>query len=76
MTSSSPAPGSQPTTTDRHAHTVYECARCGERFVSISRCPDCNVFMHALGIGGVCIHCDEPLLVAELLDDGGATLPS
>jgi hypothetical protein len=30
--------------------------------------------MHALGVGGVCIHCDEPLLVAELLDDGGATL--
>jgi hypothetical protein len=30
--------------------------------------------MHALGIGGLCIHCDEPLLVAELLDEGGATL--
>jgi hypothetical protein len=31
--------------------------------------------MHALGLGGVCIHCDEPLLVAELLNDaGGATL--
>jgi hypothetical protein len=30
--------------------------------------------MHALGVGGVCIHCDEPLLVAELLDGGSATL--
>jgi len=30
--------------------------------------------MHALGIGGICIHCDETLLVAELLDDTGATL--
>jgi hypothetical protein len=54
---------------------VYECISCGERFVGIRRCPDCNLFMHALGLGGVCIHCDEPLLVAELLDDGGATLP-
>jgi hypothetical protein len=30
--------------------------------------------MPALGVGGVCIHCDEPLLLAELLEDGGATL--
>jgi hypothetical protein len=43
-------------------------------FVGVRRCPDCNLFMHALGIGGVCIHCDEPLLETELLDDGDATL--
>ncbi len=75
MTLPSPAPDSQPATTDRPAHTVYECSSCGERFVGIRRCPDCNLFMHALGVGGMCIHCDEPLLVAELLDDGSATLP-
>jgi hypothetical protein len=34
----------------------------------------CNLFMHTLGVGGVCIHCDEPLLVAELLDGQSATL--
>ena len=27
-------------------------------------------------VGGVCIHCDEPLLVDELLDDQSATLLS
>ena len=62
------------TMTDRRARTVYECTSCGERFVGIRRCPDCNLFMHALGDGGVCIHCNEPLLVTELLENGGATL--
>ena len=74
MTPPSPIPDRQPAMTDRHAHTVYECSGCGDRFVGVNRCPDCNLFMHALGMGGVCIHCDEPLLVAELLDNGGATL--
>lgn len=74
MTLLSPVPDSQPAMIDQRAHTVYECSSCGERFVGVRRCPDCNLFMHALGLGGVCIHCDEPLLVAELLNDGGATL--
>ena len=74
MTPASPPPDGQTATTDRYAHTVFECGSCGERFVGVRRCPDCNLFMHALGVGGVCIHCDEPLPVAELLDDGGATL--
>ncbi|MBV9322738.1 MAG: hypothetical protein JO352_03000 [Chloroflexi bacterium] len=74
MTPPSPAPDPQHRIPDRHAHTVFECSSCGERFVGVPRCPDCNLFMHALGTGGVCIHCDEPLLVSELLDDAGATL--
>jgi hypothetical protein len=74
MTPPSPAPDSQWSITDRRVHTVYECTGCGERLVGVHRCPDCNFFMHALGIGGACIHCDEPLLVAELLDDRSATL--
>jgi len=69
-----PTPESQPAMPDRHAHTVFACGSCGDRFVGVRRCPECNLFMHALGVGGVCIHCDEPLLVAELLDEGGATL--
>ncbi len=69
-----PPSDSQPATTNRPAHTVFECSSCGERFVGTNRCPDCNLFMHALGVGGMCIHCDEPLLVAELLEDAGATL--
>jgi predicted RNA-binding Zn-ribbon protein involved in translation (DUF1610 family) len=74
MTSPSPAPDSQPGLAARHAHTVFECSSCGDRFVGIRRCPECNLYMHAVGMGGICIHCDEPLLVAELLDDRGATL--
>ena len=74
VTSPSPVPESQGAMSGRRAHTVYECTSCGERFVGVRRCPECNLFMPALGRGGVCIHCDEPLLVAELLDDGGATL--
>jgi hypothetical protein len=74
MTPRSPAHDSRPATTDRHAHTVFECSSCGERFVGISRCPDGNLFMHTLGIGRVYIHCDEPLLVDQLLDDQRATL--
>jgi hypothetical protein len=60
--------------TDRVAHSVYECSSCGERFVGIRRCPDCNLFLANLGLGGACVHCDEPLLLTELLGDGGATL--
>ena len=74
MTPPSPTHDSEPAGSDRPAHTVYECSSCGDRFVGIRRCPECHLFMHALGVGGVCIHCDEPLLVAELLDDTGATL--
>jgi hypothetical protein len=60
--------------TDRVAHSVYECPSCGERFVGLRRCPDCNLFLANLGLGGACVHCDEPLLLTELLGDGGATL--
>ena len=60
--------------TDRVAHSVYECSSCGERFVGIHRCPDCNLFLANLGLGGACAHCDEPLLLTELLGDGGVTL--
>src|SRR5712691_2807977 len=60
--------------TDRVAHSVYECSACGERFVGLRRCPDCNLFLANLGLGGACVHCDEPLLLTELLGNGGATL--
>ncbi|MDQ6672113.1 MAG: YgzB family protein [Chloroflexota bacterium] len=60
--------------TDRVLHSVYECSSCGERFVGLRRCPDCNLYLANLGLGGMCVHCDEPLLLTELLGDGGATL--
>jgi hypothetical protein len=60
--------------TDRVAHSVYECSSCSERFVGVRRCPDCHLFMRNVGVGGVCLHCDEPLLLTELLGEGGVTL--
>jgi hypothetical protein len=50
------------------AHTVYECSQCGERLVGERRCSSCNVFCRALGLGGRCTECDQPTLLAELLD--------
>ena len=48
--------------------TIYECPRCGQRLVGQRRCPDCNLMARKLGLGGNCPHCDEPLLLLELLD--------
>ena len=50
------------------AHTVYECSVCGERAVGERRCQDCHVFSRALGLGGQCAECDQPILLAELLE--------
>jgi predicted RNA-binding Zn-ribbon protein involved in translation (DUF1610 family) len=50
---------------------VYECPDCGERQAGARRCEDCNLFMRRLGPGGSCPHCDEPVLVAELLGAPG-----
>jgi hypothetical protein len=50
------------------AHTVYECSVCGERSVGERRCQDCHVFSRAVGLGGRCAECDQPILLAELLE--------
>ena len=55
------------------AHTVYECARCGERFLSERRCPDCNLYAGSVGLGGSCPDCDSVILLADLL---GLDLPA
>ncbi len=58
------------------AHTVYECSVCGERQVGDRRCEQDNVFCRALGLGGHCTECEEPILLAELLELGGdAAIP-
>jgi hypothetical protein len=46
---------------------VYECGLCGERRLGEPRCPDCHRFGRAIGLGGLCTHCDEPVLLADLL---------
>ena len=50
------------------AHTVYECSVCGERQVGIRRCEQDNVFARALGLGGHCTECEQPILLADLLE--------
>ena len=49
------------------AHTIYECPSCETRLLGEQRCPDCGVFCRRLGLGGPCPHCDEPVLLADIL---------
>ena len=51
------------------AQTVYECTSCGERLVGERRCPECNLFTRAIGLGGHCPECDTPLLLVDLLGE-------
>ena len=52
--------------------TVYECGGCGARAMGDQYCPDCCTFMRAVGRGGPCPYCDEPVAVADLLEGGGS----
>ena len=47
--------------------TIYECSQCEQRLLGERRCPDCNVMMKKLGLGGLCPECGELVLVSELL---------
>jgi hypothetical protein len=49
------------------APTVYECPACETRLLGERRCPDCHIFCRRLGLGGLRPHCDEPILLAEIL---------
>jgi len=49
------------------AHTIYECPSCSERLVGERRCPECNLFSRAIGLGGHCPECETPLLLVDLL---------
>jgi hypothetical protein len=53
------------------AATVYECGQCGSQQLGQQRCLDCRVFGAAVGLGGACSHCDEILLLSDLLPDFG-----
>jgi hypothetical protein len=50
--------------------TVYECGRCGLRALGNQRCPDCATFMSAVGTGGLCPSCDDPIAIQDLLPEG------
>jgi len=51
------------------AQTIYECPSCLERLVGERRCPECNLFSRAIGLGGHCPECDTPLLLVDLLGE-------
>ena len=51
------------------AHTLYECPSCGERHLGERRCPDCQLFSRAVGLGGHCPECETPLLLIDLLGE-------
>lgn len=53
---------------DRGGHMVYECSSCEARYLGEQRCADCNRFCRVVGLGGACPHCDEPVAVADLLE--------
>ena len=57
------------------AHTVYECPRCNERYLGERRCPDCNVFCRAVGLGGTCPDCDAVILLVDLVGEEVLPMP-
>ena len=54
----------------RRAMTVYQCPSCDTRTLGEQRCEDRNTWMRAVGIGGLCPCCDEPVTVNELTQGG------
>jgi len=63
------APIVLPVPRPRQPLTVYECAACGTRSVGEQRCESCGSFMHRVGLGGHCPHCDEAVAIVDLLGE-------
>lgn len=60
------------------AATIYECPSCETRYLGEQRCPECAIFCRKLGPGAPCPHCDEPVLLADLvlgMEGGEAARP-
>ena len=57
-----------PAARPRRDYTIYECPDCSERFLGQQRCDQCGSFARRIGIGGPCPHCDEPVALADLLN--------
>lgn len=57
-----------PATRTPPAQTIYECPGCSERLLGRQRCEDCGIFCRRIGPGGACPHCDEPVLITDLVD--------
>jgi len=65
-----------PAARPRRDYTIYECPDCGERSLGEQRCQDCGTFPRRVGIGGPCPHCEQPVALADLLDQEAITLPN
>ena len=65
-----------PAARPRRPITIYECPACGDRLLGEQRCHQCNVFTRRIGIGGPCPHCDEPVALADLLDQEVTIMPN
>lgn len=50
------------------AHMVYRCSNCDQRLLGEWRCPDCGLMCKKLGLGGPCPHCDQLVVLVELLE--------
>jgi predicted nucleic acid-binding Zn ribbon protein len=59
----------------RREHTVYECTDCGNRQLGVQRCEDCGRFGRAVGLGGTCPGCADPVTLTDLGLDPDPTDP-
>ncbi len=50
----------------RRARTVYQCPDCGDRQLGVQRCQGRGRFGRAVGLGGACPGCGEPVTVGDL----------
>lgn len=51
---------------------VYECPLCETRYLGVQLCEQCHTFCRRLGPGGPCPHCDEAVVVTDLIPDAAA----
>jgi transcription elongation factor Elf1 len=47
--------------------TIYQCPSCEARYLGEQRCADCNTWCRRLGAGGACPHCDELVVVSDII---------
>jgi hypothetical protein len=62
-------PAPPPPTRSPRLTIVYACSACGARYLGQQRCDECHRFCRRIGPGGLCLACDEPIALADLLPD-------